>query len=55
MASGVEMCAICAWRATCKKMFSISGRDAHCADFTEDVTIKDKAPEGDEAGEEKGS
>ena len=48
MASSVEMCAICAWRATCNKKFNLSGRDAHCADFSEDVTIRNKADNEDQ-------
>jgi hypothetical protein len=47
-----DMCAVCAWRATCQKKFSLSGRDRHCADFTRDVTFecRDEAdePEDDE-------
>jgi hypothetical protein len=55
MASSVEMCAICAWRETCNKKFSISGRDVHCADFSEDVTVTKKQvieDEGDEQSDE---
>lgn len=32
-------CMICAWRETCQKKFSVSGRDARCAEFTPDITI----------------
>ena len=39
MVTGMQLCAICAWRATCQKKFSVSGRDMRCADFTEDITI----------------
>jgi len=36
-------CSVCAWRATCKKRFSISGDVAlHCPDFTFDLTLKKK-------------
>jgi len=51
MASGIEMCSICAWRETCKKKFNLSGRDVHCADFSEDITIN-KRPAGEEAQRE---
>ncbi len=34
-----EICVVCAWRATCQKMFSISGRDMRCADFSRDATL----------------
>ena len=42
MVSGVEMCSVCAWRATCNKKFNLSGRDLHCPDFSEDISIKSK-------------
>jgi len=35
-----SICAVCAWRETCQKKFSLSGRDVNCSDFTRDVTIK---------------
>ncbi|MBI5408894.1 MAG: hypothetical protein HZA14_05970 [Nitrospirae bacterium] len=35
-----NICAVCAWRATCQKKFSMSGRDMKCADFVRDVSIK---------------
>jgi hypothetical protein len=37
----VEACAICAWRADCKKKFSLSGKNIRCPDFVRDLTIKD--------------
>lgn len=43
-----EICAICAWRATCQKKFSISGRNLRCPDFTRDLTIKNEAKDEDE-------
>jgi len=36
------ICAVCAWRATCQKKFSISGKDMKCADFVRDVSIKEE-------------
>ena len=36
------ICVICAWKATCKKMFSMSGRDMKCSDFVRDVSIKEE-------------
>jgi hypothetical protein len=46
-----SICAVCAWRETCQKKFSLSGRDVNCSDFTRDITIKpdttdDKSTEG---------
>ncbi len=40
MTNKVEICAICAWRETCQKKFSMSGRDMRCADFSEDLSLK---------------
>ncbi len=47
----VEICAICAWRATCQKKFSISGKDIRCPDFVKDLTLEQEAKE--EKTEEK--
>lgn len=41
----VEICVICAWRAACKKKFSISGKNIHCPDFVKDISIKEKSGE----------
>jgi len=48
MASSNTLCAICAWKATCQKKFSMSGKDMRCTDFVKDVSIK---PEKEEEGE----
>ncbi len=47
MSSKKDICIVCAWRATCQKKFSISGKDLHCPDFVRDLTIKEeeKKPE----------
>jgi hypothetical protein len=45
MSSTQLICAICAWRATCQKKFSVSGRDMRCAEFVRDVTIKEEPEE----------
>jgi hypothetical protein len=42
------ICAICAWRATCQKKFSVSGKDMRCAEFVRDVTIKEEKEETEE-------
>ena len=39
MTDEVEICAICAWRATCQKKFSLSGREMHCPDFSKDLSL----------------
>jgi hypothetical protein len=45
MSSTGQICAICAWRATCQKKFTISGRDLRCAEFVRDVSIKEEPAE----------
>jgi hypothetical protein len=41
----IESCAICAWRETCQKKFSISGRAVHCPEFVRDIRIKNSEEE----------
>ena len=53
MSSTQLICAVCAWRETCQKKFSVSGKDMRCAEFVKDVTIKQKSEE-EESAEEKG-
>jgi hypothetical protein len=48
--STILICSICAWRATCQKKFSVSGKDLRCAEFVKDIMIKE---EPEEASEEK--
>ncbi|GAB4419023.1 MAG: hypothetical protein OHK0032_14960 [Thermodesulfovibrionales bacterium] len=50
--ASVEICSVCAWRATCQKKFSISGKDIRCPDFVRDVSIKGEK-EKEEEKEEK--
>jgi len=45
----MDICAVCAWRATCQKKFSISGKNLRCPDFARDVTIKEKKEEEKES------
>jgi hypothetical protein len=40
-----NICVICAYRATCQKKFSISGKDMNCPDFARDVSIRDEPNE----------
>lgn len=47
-----DICTVCAWRATCQKKFSVSGKDLRCPDFSRDITIKE-IPEETEGKEEK--
>ena len=37
-----QSCAICAWRETCAKRFSVSDGGTRCPDFSRDITIKDQ-------------
>ncbi len=55
MTNIAEICSLCAWRATCQKKFSVSGRDFRCPDFAEDISIRQKAgQEADEEEEDRG-
>jgi hypothetical protein len=47
MPDGPEICSVCAWRADCKKKYSISGRDMRCADFSKDITLDNSPPPPD--------
>lgn len=46
---GANICAVCAWRETCSKRFSMSGKDMSCTDFVKDVSIREseEKKEGD--------
>lgn len=46
-----NICAVCAWRETCQKKFTVSGREMRCAEFVRDVTIKE--PENKDSEKEK--
>lgn len=48
-----NICVICAWRETCQKKFSVSGKDIRCPDFVEDISIKIKAEAEEKPEEEK--
>jgi hypothetical protein len=52
MEAGKNICALCAWRETCQKKFSVSGKDMRCADFVRDLRIKREETSGAEGGEE---
>ena len=47
MESKKEICVLCAWRESCQKKFSISGKDLRCADFVRDLLIKEQQKEED--------
>lgn len=51
MTSTQLICVICAWRATCQKKFSVSGKDMRCAEFVKDFLIKEEQEE--ETGEKE--
>ncbi len=36
-----QSCAVCAWRETCAKRFSITDGGARCPDYSRDISIKD--------------
>lgn len=37
-----QSCAVCAWRETCGKRFSVSDGGARCPDYSRDITIKEQ-------------
>ena len=45
-------CAICAWRATCNKKFSITD-PSKCLDYTRDITIEIEVERKEEKDEVK--
>ncbi len=47
MSSSNTICAICAWRASCQKKFSVSASDMRCADYVKDLSIKEDDSEED--------
>ena len=54
MSSTQLICSICAWRATCQKKFTVSGKDLRCAEFVRDVMIKEEPEEEKADKKEKG-
>lgn len=50
----VEICVICAWRATCQKKFSVSGKNIHCPDFVRDISLKKEAEKTGKKEEKEG-
>jgi len=42
MSAEAAICAVCAWRGTCQKKFSLSGKNIRCPDFVQDVSLKKK-------------
>lgn len=41
----IDICVVCAWRASCQKKFSISGRNIRCPDFVRDVSLQEEKKE----------
>ena len=53
MSASGNICIVCAWRDTCQKKFSVSGKDMKCSDFVRDVSIKDENETGDGSAAEE--
>lgn len=56
MSSEKRYCAICAWRANCQKQYSIvtdASGCVRCADYSRDLSIKDKESEAAEKRAER--
>ncbi len=45
MSNSKNICVVCAWRATCQKKFSVSGKDLKCSDFVRDVSLPEDKEE----------
>jgi hypothetical protein len=54
MSSTKDICVVCAWRATCQKKFSVSGRSLHCPDFVRDLALPKNDEEETKEEEKKG-
>lgn len=54
MVETVEICVVCAWRATCQKKFAISGKNIRCPDFVRDVGLKEESGKKEKKEEGKG-
>ncbi|GBE06575.1 hypothetical protein BMS3Abin10_02232 [bacterium BMS3Abin10] len=39
MSASKDICVVCAWRADCKKKFSVSGKSLRCPDFVRDLSL----------------
>jgi len=44
-----KQCAVCAWRETCQKKFTIKESSPHCADFSRDRTLPEEEVAGGRA------
>ena len=53
MKSGKEVCVLCAWRESCQKKFSVSGKDIRCPDFVRDLSIKKESASEDKEEKKK--
>jgi len=52
--AGMSICAICAWRETCQKKFTVSGKDIRCPEFVRDISIKEPSEKAEEKKPQKG-
>ncbi|MEK6689850.1 MAG: hypothetical protein AABY78_00935 [Nitrospirota bacterium] len=49
MAAKKDICAVCAWRGTCNKKYTVSGKGIRCVDFVRDVALgPEEEPEREE-------
>jgi hypothetical protein len=47
-----NICIICAYRETCQKKFSISGKDMNCPDFAKDISIREEPEEAERSDDD---
>ncbi len=50
----MSICAVCAWRETCQKKFTVSGKDIRCPEFVRDISIKEPSEKAEEEKPQKG-
>jgi hypothetical protein len=53
MTTDRSLCPLCAWRGDCKKKYN-KGSGIHCADFSRDLTVKNKELEEELDKQSKG-
>ncbi|MBW1645348.1 MAG: hypothetical protein JRJ56_03325 [Deltaproteobacteria bacterium] len=46
-----SLCVVCAWRENCRKKFNLPPGEAHCPDFSRDLSLPSAKDSSSEAGE----
>lgn len=53
MTSKNDICVVCAWRETCQKKYTLSGRDLRCPDFVRDMLFQERKREEEQEKQKK--